>query len=354
MKRWMAFMVAAVMVFGVTACGNTAGGQEQAAGGDTAAEAAEEPSADAAGEEAEEAADGEYRVLIGCSNMSGSFYSWLANACKKSLEEGYSVEASITDLKSDSANVPSLIEMAVSGGYQGLIIDKPDHEQNTDQLLKEAADAGVYTILVNNTAGDDGVSCYVGLDNYTLGYSIGSAAAEMIPEGAKGLILKATAGNSGSEDRYNGWMDAMKEAGRDDIEILDTKNSKDWSKEGAMSVMEDWTQIYTDFDFVFSMCDDMVCGCIEVCDAANIDTQKTMFFGIDGLANGCNAVKAGTMTATVLQNADEMGQKAAEALVDMMSGKDTSSKKFALDGTIITSENVDEIIEMHEKNGMMQ
>lgn len=345
MKKLMVFVLMMVMVLGTAACGNKEGAVKETAAKETTSGKTAE-SGTASGEK--------YRVLIGGSNMSGSFYSWLANACKRELEEGYQAEASITDLKSDSANVPSLIEMAVSGGYNGLILDKPDHEQDTDKLLKEAAEAGVYTVLVNNTAGDDGVSCYVGLDNYTLGKCIGAEAAKAIPKGGKGLILKATAGNSGSEDRYNGFMDALKDAGRDDIEILDTKNSKDWSKEGAMAVMEDWTQVYTDFDFVYSMCDDMVCGCIEVCDAANIDTQKTMFFGIDGLANGCNAVKAGTMTATVLQNADNMAETAAKELVDMMSGKDTSSRKFALDGTVITSENVDEIIAMHEKNGMMK
>lgn len=349
MKKWMAFLLAAAMLVGMVGCG----GKEEPAGTE-GAKAQERETAGTAADSAEgDGASGSYRVLIGSSNMSGSFYSWLSNTCQSSLEE-LGVEASVIDLKSDSANVPSLIEMAVSGGYNGLVIDKPDHEQDTDALLKEAAEAGVYTVLVNNTAGDDGVSCYVGLDNYTLGYCIGTAAAEMIPQNAKGLILKATAGNTGSEDRYNGWMDAMKDAGREDIEILDTKNSKDWSKEGAMAVMEDWTQIYSDFDFVYSLCDDMVCGCIEVCGAADFDTQKIQFFGIDGLANGCNAVKAGTMTATVLQNADEMGKTAAEALVEMMSGKDTSSRKFALDGTVITSENVDEIIAMHEANGMMQ
>ncbi len=31
--------------------------------------------------------------------------------------------------------------MAVRGGYNGLVIDKPDHEQDTDALLKEAAEA---------------------------------------------------------------------------------------------------------------------------------------------------------------------------------------------------------------------
>ena len=165
--------------------------------------------------------------------------------------------------------------------------------------------------------------------------------------------MKATPGNTGSEDRYNGFVDALKDAGRDDIEVIAVQNSEDWSKEGAMAVMEDWTQLYDDFDFVYAPCDDMTCGCIEVCSAAGYDTQAIRFYGIDGLANGCNAVKAGTMTATILQNAGDEAVASAEAVLSMITGEDTSSRLIALDGTVIDQENVEEIIEMHNKNNMM-
>lgn len=298
--------------------------------------------------------DGEYKVLIGASNMSGSFYSWLANSTKKAVE-AKGMKADIVDLNSDAAAVITLIEQAVAGGYNGIILDKPDHEQDTTELLAQAKEKGVFNVHVND-AGDnpDGVSSYVGLDNYTLGRNIGDAAAKMLPQGASGLILKATAGNQGSEDRYNGFIDALKDAGRADVKVLAATNSKDWSKEGAMAVMEDWTQVYSDFDFLYSMCDDMTIGAIEVCEAAGYDTQKIMFFGIDGLANGCNAVKAGTMKATILQNATDEAEYAANAIYDMMSGKDTTGKIYALDGTVITKDNVDEILAMHEANGMLK
>ena len=281
-------------------------------------------------------AEEEYKVLVGASNMSGSFYSWLANSCAEECEK-LGMKADIFDFESDSANVATLFEQAIVGDYNGVIIDIPDQDLPMEDLLKA-----------------EGYSVHVGLDNYTLGTNIGTAAAEMIPENGKGLIMKATPGNTGSEDRYQGFVDALEEAGRDDVEVLAVQNSKDWSKEGAMAVMEDWTQLYDDFDFVYAPCDDMVVGCIEVCEAAGYDTQKTQFFGIDALANGCNAVKEGTMTATILQNATDEAVASAQALKDMITGEDTSSRLIALDGTVVTSENVDDIIAMHTENGMMK
>lgn len=297
-------------------------------------------------------AEEEYKVLVGASNMSGSFYSWLANQCVEECKN-LGMQASIFDFESDSANVATLFEQAIVGDYNGVIIDIPDQDLPMEDMLKEAVENDVWVVFVNNATEADGYSVHVGLDNYTLGHNIGDVAAEMIPENGKGLIMKATPGNTGSEDRYNGFVDALEEARRDDVEVIAVQNSEDWSKEGAMAVMEDWTQLYDDFDFVYAPCDDMICGCIEVCAAAGYDTQAIQFFGIDGLANGCNAVKDGTLTATILQNAGDEAVASAEALYEMITGEDTSSRLIALDGTVITLDNVEEIIEMHDANGMM-
>lgn len=294
-----------------------------------------------------------YKVLVAASDMSQSFYSWLANSIVKAYDDYEDVKVTLVDLAGDPANVPNVIEQAISDNYNGLIIDKPSQDQDTDALLQEARKEGVYTVVVNNTTVDDGVSSCVGLDNYSLGYTIGTVASEMLPQDAQILVLKATAGNTGSEDRYNGWVKALADAGRSDVKEIDVKNSENWSKEQAMSVMEDWLQIYTDFDAAYSMCDDMVTGMIEAAEAAGIDVKEKQFYGIDGLANGVRAIQEGKMTATVLQNATEMGKYAAELCYKMFTGEVTEVGAHALEPTIITSENVDEIAAMHEANGMM-
>ncbi len=295
-----------------------------------------------------------YKVLVAASDMSQSFYSWLANSIVKAYDSYADVEVTLVDLAGDTANVPTVIEQAISDNYDGLLIDKPSQDQDTDALLQEARNEGVYTVVVNNTTVDDGVSASVGLDNYSLGYTIGSTAAKLLPQNAEILVLKATAGNTGSEDRYNGWVKGLADAGRTDVKELDVKNSENWSKENAMAEMEDWLQVYTDFDAAYSMCDDMVTGMIEATEAAGIDVTTKQFYGIDGLANGCKAIKEGRMTATVLQNASEMGEFAAKLCYDMFTGKVTEVGPNKLEPTVITAENVDEIIAMHEANGMMQ
>lgn len=164
------------------------------------------------------------------------------------------------------------------------------------------------------------------------------------------------AGNPANEDRKQGFIDALADNGRDDCQVLEALDCGYWAKEEAMATMEDYTQKYEedDFDAVYAVCDDMILGAIEVCDAAGYDTQALQFYGIDGLAGGCLAIKAGTLTATVLQNCDDEASAGVEALYKMMTGEDVTSRSIDLPPTIVTKENVDDIIAIHEANGMMK
>ena len=301
--------------------------------------------------------DAEYKVLIGCSNQAQSFYSWLANSIKKEIDENYSdMTATINDLAGETGNVQTMIELAETGGYNGIIVDAPDETKFTDAYKEALDEYGIYTVRVNKNEDADGVTVNLGLNNYGLGKAIGEVASESLPENASILILGGPAGNVGSDDRLNGFKDALKDAGRDDVTILAEQNAKDWQKESGMTVMEDWTQMYDEdqFDALMAPNDDLACGAIEVCEAAGQDTQRIQFYGIDGLANGCNAVKSGAMEATVLQDCDEQAKEAVKALHEMLTGENTESRYIELEPTLITKDNVDEIIAKHEANGMMK
>ncbi len=298
--------------------------------------------------------NGKMKIMVASSDMSQSFYSWLANSTAEEFSKKYpDAEVTITDCAGDPSNVINFLEQAVTDKYKGVIMDKPDHEQDTKELVEACEEAGCHVIFTNNTEVEDGIAQGVGLDNYPLGFTIGGVAAEKLPKNAKVLIVESTAGNQGCIDRTQGFLDAIKDAGRDDVEILDQQAAGDWSKEKAMTVMEDFLQKYDKFDAVYSLCDDMTCGCIEACANAGLDTKAIQFYGVDGLGNGCLSVKDGDMTATVLQNADDIAAKAVELWAGMEDGSITDSKNYALDPTIITSDNVDEIIAMHKENGMM-
>lgn len=351
-KRSIALLLTVVLSIGsvLTGCGSNAPeAAAETANGENAA-----ASADAGNQNAEDTAAGGKKVMIAAASMAEPFYAWIANAAVAELEENYpDVEYKIIDLQGDAANVPTVIEQAVVEGYDGLILDKVSHDQDTDALLQDAKENGVNTVLSNNSGIKDGVSSSSGASNYLLGKYIGMQAGDMMKAKAKLAVVLSTPGDSGSEDRWSGFQDGLKEKGRDDIEILAVNNTDSWAKEKAMAIMEDWLQIYSEIDAVVAMCDSMALGCVEACKADGRDIKAMQFFGIDGLGDGCLAIQSGELTASVLQNGDDMGRNAAKIAMKMINGEITEPEEYLITPLVITSENVEEIIAIHKENGAL-
>jgi len=298
------------------------------------------------------AAAGTQRVLIASSDQANPFYSWLTNSTEAYFAQNFpNVETTVVDLRGNDANVPSVIEQAIVGGYNGLILDKVNADQPTDELLQNAHADGVNTVLVNNSGIEDGVSSSSGASNFLLGEKAGEIAAAMLPPNAKILVILSTPGNSGSEDRWAGIQQGL--ASRDDIEILDVSNANNWAKENAIRLMDDWLQIHPEIDGVIAVNDGMALGAIEAAKAAGRDVQEMMFFGIDGLADACISIEAGELTASILQDANDMGANAARIVMGMIDGSITTPEEYFITPIVITKDNVDEVIAMHQENGFM-
>lgn len=298
---------------------------------------------------------GKIKVFVTAKNMADPFHSWLCNSTTKALEEKYQdVEYKVVDLMADPANTQSIFDQCEVEGYNALILDKVSNSQDTDQWAQAFKEKGISVVITNNCDIKDGVSSSSGASHYLLGHAAGEAAAAGLSQNAKCLAILSTPGDSASEDRWKGYQDALKEAGRDDVEILDVKNNETWAKEKAMKIMEDWLQIYPEIDAVLAMNDGMALGCVEACKADGKDVQTMQFYGIDGLADSCMSIADGEMTASVLQDAADMGANAARLAVDMAEGKITEPEEYLIQPIIVDSENVSDIIEMHKANGFIQ
>lgn len=341
MKRFIALMLAGMLCWSFTACG-----QKESSGNETGSTSSVSTEGDGSGEG--------FKVLIGCNTAAQAFYKWEADAVEKEIKENYP-DCSFTtfDFAGDPSNVNTFFETAVTGGYNGILADFPDMDDHSGQM-KELKEKGIYSIKMDSNIPDD-VCVNVGYENYELGKAVGTAAAEMIPKNAKILTIGSLSGTEPSNDRISGFLNGIKEAGRTDTEVLADQASKDWQKENAMNVMEDYTQRFNDGDFqvVFCVCDDMTCGAIEVCESAGYTMENIQFYGVDGLANGCRKVQEGSMKATVLQNCQQIAELSMKALYEMMTGKNTEPRSLMCDPLVITSDNVEEMIKVHKENGMM-
>ena len=135
--------------------------------------------------------------------------------------------------------------------------------------------------------------------------------------------------------------------------VLDELDAS-FNKDEAMNAMDDWLQKYDNIDAVICQSDGMALGAIESYKSNNKDISNVQFYGIDGLADGCLSVEAGELTATVLQDANSMADKAIEMVNGLLDGSIEGNPIESIDAEVITKDNVEEMIENHKKNGLIE
>ena len=140
---------------------------------------------------------------------------------------------------------------------------------------------------------------------------------------------------------------------RSDVKIL-AEDIANWNKDEAMQLMEDWVQAYGKIDAVISMNDNMAAGAIEAV-KDNAKYKNMQAYGVDGTAEACLLIKEGKMTSTGLQSAIDLAKMNTEAMHDVLTGKKkVTDINENVPAPLITSDNVDEYIQMYKDNGQIK
>ena len=102
------------------------------------------------------------------------------------------------------------------------------------------------------------------------------------------------------------------------------------------------------------MNDNMAAGAIEVV-KDNPEYANMLEYGVDGTAEACLLIKEGKMTSKGLQSAIDLAKMNTEAVHDVLTGKkDVTEINDNVPAPLITSENVDEYIQMYKDNGQIK
>ncbi|MEG1304908.1 MAG: sugar ABC transporter substrate-binding protein, partial [Oscillospiraceae bacterium] len=183
---------------------------------------------------------------------------------------------------------------------------------------------------------------------FGMGELLGKAAAEKLPENAKIVIIEGQAGLSVVVDRTEGIKAGL--STRKDVEILVVQNA-DWARDKAMNYMEDWLTLYKQIDGVLSHDDVMLLGAVSAIQNAGRAKEFSFLGGIDGLPEGCEAVKAGTTSCSVAQDAPMQAIAAFDmALKTLEGGK---QEDVTVETELITKDNVEKWLAIHAASGNM-
>lgn len=279
--------------------------------------------------------------------QTGSESGW-RSANTESMKEAFSAENGFELIFNAADNDPAAQIAAVRGfinqGVDAIVI-APIVSDGWDDVLQEAADAGIPVVLEDRTvsASEDLYASWVGLDFKKEGVMAGEWAAENIgTEPTKMVVLEGTTGSAPANDRAAGFDEGS--AGSQ-IEKIDSQTG-DFTRDGGKSVMEGFLQKYgvDGIDLVFAHNDDMALGAIEAIEAAGGKPGEDIkIISIDAVHDGMQALVDGKINFIVECN-PLLGDLAAGLVKDVLAGTAVEKKNYVEDQSF-TQEQAAEVID---------
>jgi ribose transport system substrate-binding protein len=210
----------------------------------------------------------------------------------------------------------SMIEDCISRKPDVIVVNAVDPAAVVP-ALKKANEAGIPVLMQNADTNPEGhayTKAFIGSQSYDQGYAVGQMIVKAL--GGKGNIVVIT-GKTGQTDTINrtaGMQAAFKDA-KANIDVLAVQPA-DWSKDKALTVMQDLLTRFPKINAVFGQDDPMALGALEAIKAQGRE-KEIKAFGVNGNKEACQAIKAGDMYGTALQLSYLVGVYTVRAAYDL-------------------------------------
>ncbi len=161
------------------------------------------------------------------------------------------------------------------------------------------------------------VVTFIGSDNFEGGKVAGNYILEKMKGNGRVAILEGIPGHETGDARRRGFHSVVDQAPGIKVVASQTAN---WERDQGFNVFQNILQAHPDIQALFACNDLMALGAIEAIAAAG-RTGKILVVGFDAVKDGRDAIRQGTMAASVAQHPEEMGRLAVESADRVLRGE---------------------------------
>jgi ribose transport system substrate-binding protein len=158
---------------------------------------------------------------------------------------------------------------------------------------------------------------FIGSDNFEGGKVAGSYILERLNGRGNVAILEGIPGHETGDARRKGFHEVLDQAPGIKIVASQTAN---WERDQGFNVFQNILQSHPDVQALFACSDLMALGAVEAIAAAG-KTGQIIVVGFDAVKDARDAIRQGTMAASVAQHPDEMGRLAIENAYRVLKGE---------------------------------
>lgn len=281
---------------------------------------------------------GQERITIGVSvyDMS-SFVTEGKEGIERYADEN-NIEILWNSAGLDVNTQASQIDQYVTAGVDAIVVI-PVQADSLQPQIAAAKAADIPFFDVNASLNSEDLTGSVQPDDVAAGEQEAQMMMDAIGGTGNVIILQGPLGGSGEINRGKGIDNVLAE--NPDVKVL-AKDTANWKRDEAVNKVSNWISAFgDDIDGVIAQNDDMGLGALQALKEAGMTDVPIV--GIDGIADGLEAVKNGDFIGTSLQNGTvELSAGVAYAAA-IVRGEDVKENPIYL-MPAITKDNVDEAI----------
>ncbi|MAA65038.1 MAG: ribose ABC transporter substrate-binding protein [Alteromonadaceae bacterium] len=151
----------------------------------------------------------------------------------------------------------------------------PHNPATLQQVISEAYDSGIYTVVVDRELETPAQNVFIAGDNAGMGREAAKYMAQEMDESGNVIVIEGMSIPINAQ-RVNAFNEEM--AKHSDIKILDSQPA-DWSPQKALSVMENLLRKHKQVDAVWAGDDDVLKAVVQAIDEAGRDDIKLVVGG---------------------------------------------------------------------------
>ncbi len=331
MKKLLAALLSAVMLFSLSACGSTTSGQtsgqSQAQSGTSAAAGTSESSGAMAGK----------NVSLMTPYLSSVTTNQMVNYLQEGLEaQGATV--TVVDTSNDFAALASRIEDVVASGTDAIVLVSADPTQLENQL-QDAFDAGI-PVFGCDSGFIEGMQVNATSDNYAMGELIVNYLFNDLMNGEGAVIALTHRPHPGVVKRCEAFDALLAE--QEGISLITEQHvPAEQPINDAQDIVENLLLANPEKGSITAIwCgwDEPAIGATQACQEAGRD--EIIVVGVDGNEQAVSLVQQGTnLKATVAQNFEGMAEIVVEQMTKLFSGETIEPGEMYAEATLITPEN---------------
>lgn len=248
----------------------------------------------------------------------------------------------VADAKGDLAVQLEQIRDIIHRGVNAVICI-PIDPATVGNELKAAKKANVYVINVEREALNAPGDTFIATDEVGAANILGEYVCKITGGKANIGVIEGQPGTKSQVDRDKGFIEAISDC--PGLRVVAKEFSRAWMQVEGLTIAQDMLLRAPDINAFFGQANPLALGAAQAVKVAYIH-NKVWIFGFDGDIAGLEAVRAGTLDATMTQKTRYIGKLAMDSALDLIDGKHLPKEQLQ-EAVLTTKENVDFLLRKH-------